>query len=199
LAKAEKKTQIMKAAEKLFASGRFHEITMDEIALAGKVGKGTIYRYFRDKDDLFFQVATSGYEQLHEVITRTSREDGDVREQLLKACKRIKRFFESRWRIFRMMQAQEARMPTCRKDFHQRMKHGRDMIHDAVGQILLAGVKAGQIRSDIPVKILAVMLLGMLRMHAHALADYSGKGKSLSTLMDIFLTGATGNGKRKSR
>ncbi|NJL30924.1 MAG: TetR/AcrR family transcriptional regulator, partial [Phycisphaerales bacterium] len=31
---------------------------------AAGVGKGTIYRYFKDKDDLFFSTAAQGFEDL---------------------------------------------------------------------------------------------------------------------------------------
>jgi len=43
--------------EKLFTSRRFHKITVDDVAQAAQVGKGTIYRYFQNKDDLFSQTA----------------------------------------------------------------------------------------------------------------------------------------------
>ena len=33
-----------------------------------KVGKGTIYLYFENKDDLFFQTATWGFEELCELL-----------------------------------------------------------------------------------------------------------------------------------
>ena len=65
-----KRDQIMKAAEHLFTNRRFHEITLDQVARAAGVGKGTIYLHFADKDDLFFQVATSGFTQLCEIIER---------------------------------------------------------------------------------------------------------------------------------
>ena len=188
----------MTAAEKLFTSARFHEITMEDIALAAKVGKGTLYRYFKDKDDLFFQVATSGYDELHEIILPVNQ-DGDVRQQLHIACQRIKKFFDSRWRMFRMMQAEEARMPRCSKEFRKQMMQGRDKINDAIGQILINGIDSGEIRSDIQVKVLAAMLLGMLRSHAHSLPNVSPKSKSIPILLDLFLTGAGQNGVKKAR
>ena len=55
--KLDKRIAIMRAAERLFHNRRFHEVTLEEVAEAAQVGKGTIYRYFADKDDLFFQVA----------------------------------------------------------------------------------------------------------------------------------------------
>jgi len=56
--KESKRQQILRTAEKLFTSRKFDEVTTDDIMNAAGVGKGTIYRYFRNKDDLFFHVAT---------------------------------------------------------------------------------------------------------------------------------------------
>ena len=52
----EKRDQILKAAEELFASRRYDEITMDEIAQLAQVGKGTLYRYFSSKEALLYAI-----------------------------------------------------------------------------------------------------------------------------------------------
>ncbi|RPI59812.1 MAG: TetR/AcrR family transcriptional regulator, partial [Planctomycetaceae bacterium] len=64
----DKRLQIMQAAEKLFTSRRFHEVTTDDIAKSAHVGKGTIYNYFKDKDDMFFQMATNGFDELCDLL-----------------------------------------------------------------------------------------------------------------------------------
>ena len=83
----------MLVVEKLATSRRFHEITLDKVAKTAKVGKGTLYHYFKDKDELFFQVATSGFEELCELLKRTIPFDTSFTEELLKACKQITKFF----------------------------------------------------------------------------------------------------------
>lgn len=50
--KKEKKDQIMQAALELFAQRGYHGTPVSLIAEQANVGSGTIYRYFRDKDDL---------------------------------------------------------------------------------------------------------------------------------------------------
>ena len=64
----DKRLAIMQAAESLFTSRRLHEITLDDVAREAQVGKGTIYRYFQDKDDLFFQTATQGFDELCDLL-----------------------------------------------------------------------------------------------------------------------------------
>src|SRR6266542_7133335 len=44
---------MLDAAGRLFGCQRFHEVRMEDIAAAAKVGKGTLYRYFHDKEELY--------------------------------------------------------------------------------------------------------------------------------------------------
>jgi TetR/AcrR family transcriptional regulator, cholesterol catabolism regulator len=60
---ARKKTErvfdkIMAAAMRLFGTRQFHEVRMEDVADQAGVGKGTVYRYFADKDDLFIALVT---------------------------------------------------------------------------------------------------------------------------------------------
>jgi len=57
-------SRILDAAGKLFGRQRFHEVRMEDIATEADVGKGTIYRYFKDKEDLFTALLQRSSEQL---------------------------------------------------------------------------------------------------------------------------------------
>ena len=45
--------RMLLAAARLFGTQRFHEVRMDDIAAEAEVSKGTLYRYFKDKDELY--------------------------------------------------------------------------------------------------------------------------------------------------
>ena len=45
---------ILSAAHRVFAEKGFHEATIDEVAKAAKVAKGTVYLYYRSKHDLYW-------------------------------------------------------------------------------------------------------------------------------------------------
>lgn len=47
---------ILRAATQVFAEQGYQAATMDAIAGRAGIGKGTLYEYFRDKQDLFFAV-----------------------------------------------------------------------------------------------------------------------------------------------
>ena len=52
--KEEKKRQIIGAAIKVFAQKGLYNTKMSDIAVAAGIGKGTIYEYFKSKDDIFW-------------------------------------------------------------------------------------------------------------------------------------------------
>ena len=184
-----KQKQIMRVVEKLATNRRFHEITLDEVAEAAGVGKGTIYRYFADKDDLFFQVATSGFEELCELLKRTVPCDTSFTEKLLNACKRITKFFAARRQLLQMMQT-EANLAYWRKGKNrQRWLDKRKMLVNVLADIFCDGIAEGMVRTNISAEVMATFLLGLLRTRARDLQDVPENMKNYKLLVDMFLNG----------
>ena len=56
-----RKQFIIEAAEKLFLSKGYEETTMDEIAVEAEFSKGTVYKYFISKDELYIAIGSKAY------------------------------------------------------------------------------------------------------------------------------------------
>jgi AcrR family transcriptional regulator len=69
---------ILAAAQKLFAEKDFRSVTVREIAKAAEVSIGTIYNYYSNLDELFFDVFVKGTEQITELL--------EIEKQKDKAC-----------------------------------------------------------------------------------------------------------------
>jgi AcrR family transcriptional regulator len=54
--------KILAVAARLFAAHRFHEARMEDLATDAGVGKGTLYRYFRDKEALYLALLARAQE-----------------------------------------------------------------------------------------------------------------------------------------
>jgi len=54
----------MASAVRLFATRPFHEVRLDDVAADARVGKGTVYIYFRNKESLYQALVREGLEQL---------------------------------------------------------------------------------------------------------------------------------------
>jgi TetR/AcrR family fatty acid metabolism transcriptional regulator len=59
---------ILEAARKVFAKRGFNDATVDEIAAAAGVAKGTIYLYYESKRDIYFAALKFGIEQMYSAL-----------------------------------------------------------------------------------------------------------------------------------
>ncbi|MCC7575233.1 MAG: TetR/AcrR family transcriptional regulator [Methanomethylovorans sp.] len=64
--KEQRKTEIIEAAERLFFSRSYEDVSMDEIAREVELNKATIYLYFKNKETLFATIVLRGIEILKE-------------------------------------------------------------------------------------------------------------------------------------
>jgi AcrR family transcriptional regulator len=181
---------IMKAAETLFTSRRFHEVTLDEVARIAKVGKGTIYRHFKDKNDLFFQTAAAGLDELCSLLREKAPSRGPFDAKLRAMCQRISDFHRARHELIRMIQDHEGRGKFQSGAMRARWKAKRQGLVAAVADMLADGVAGGHIRSDIKTTVLANFLLGMMRTRGHEFDLSSEHAPSIRAVVDLFLHGA---------
>jgi len=187
----DRKRRIMGAAERLFATGRFHEITLDRVAEIAGVGKGTIYRFFADKDDLVLRVALSGFDEICGLVKAKAGEDIPFRDQLSSACRTISAFFEGRRQLFRLMQSEDARLRLCQGPHSQEWNDRRCNLVSALAMILRRGAEEGALRKDAPPEVLAAYLMGMMRCRARDLAEAPEPWRGLDSTLDLFINGAS--------
>lgn len=181
----------MQAAEELFRTRRVDEVTLDEIACRADVGKGTIYLYFDDKEDVIFQSMVAGLEEMCARLRRIAAEDGTFHERLLRMGENIVVFFRDRRPLFRIILSEDERvMEHGRAGLRQRWRKRRRTMTEAVTTVIAQGMASGEIRADIPAGILTEYLLGMLRARSWELEGWPESQRSHATVVDLFLNGA---------
>jgi AcrR family transcriptional regulator len=71
-----RRQQILTASKQLFAEHGFHQTTMEDIANAAELSPGTIYLYFKSKDELFAELSLGVIHYFNGRLEQiTSRED----------------------------------------------------------------------------------------------------------------------------
>lgn len=70
LPEAVRRRIILDAARRLLVRRGYSDIPLDDVAREAKVAKGTLYLYFKDKDDLLRAVLKDLTEQLHEKLSK---------------------------------------------------------------------------------------------------------------------------------
>ena len=75
---AENRRFILLAAEKVFVQRGYRLTTVDDIADEAQFSKATLYRYFKSKSDILFEIILSSFEESYDGIrkirTKTYRE-----------------------------------------------------------------------------------------------------------------------------
>jgi AcrR family transcriptional regulator len=86
--KAQRKSQILKAAGQLVAEGDYRDITMADIASRASLAKGTLFLYFETKEELFLALAVDRFEAFFGDVERSL--GGLARKPAADARRRLK-------------------------------------------------------------------------------------------------------------
>jgi len=101
-----KKKQIFDAALHVFAMEGFQKATIDDIAALSGVGKGSVYRYFRSKDDLLEQLLTEKYREIGMQISLIFTRGSDILSQIQEAIEFWVKYVESNQNVYRLIHSE---------------------------------------------------------------------------------------------
>jgi len=79
---SDKEFRILEAASQLFARYGLRKTSIDEIAHQAGLGKGTIYLYFKSKEELFARIVQGFGDRLIEGLRQVLDEQHDPRQQM---------------------------------------------------------------------------------------------------------------------
>ncbi len=81
--KENRRNDILDAAESVFFVKGMDASTMDEVAEVAELSKGTLYLYFKSKEDIRFAIFQRGATILNNLMQENIREDESGKEQLI--------------------------------------------------------------------------------------------------------------------
>ena len=83
MAVSKTKAQLVDVARQLFAKMGVENTTMNDIALASKKGRRTLYTYFKSKEEIYMAVVESELDILLDVMKRVAEKDISPDEKLI--------------------------------------------------------------------------------------------------------------------
>ncbi|MBI5207723.1 MAG: TetR/AcrR family transcriptional regulator [Candidatus Firestonebacteria bacterium] len=93
--KEQKRRAILKSALNIFSSKGYHNTVIDDIAIQADLGKGTIYRYYKNKQSLFLAVIESNLDEIKRLIlSAMSSKESDVIKNMRKYIEIYLKYFE---------------------------------------------------------------------------------------------------------
>ncbi|MBN2612577.1 MAG: TetR/AcrR family transcriptional regulator [Bacteroidales bacterium] len=154
--KEQRRNDIIDAAEKIFFSKGTENATMDEIALEAELSKGTLYLYFKSKEELLFAVnlrATRILKSLFENAVSPGKKAVENLLEIGRAYVRFSREYHDYFKTLLHFEGNENFLP--KEDLHKKICEECVDPMIFLMDTLRTGVKDGSIRTDIPPEILA--------------------------------------------
>ena len=84
MAVSKTRAKLVDVARQLFAKKGVDDTTMNDIAVASKKGRRTLYTYFKSKEDIYIAVVESELEMLSDAMEQVAKKDITPDEKILK-------------------------------------------------------------------------------------------------------------------
>jgi TetR/AcrR family transcriptional regulator len=139
--KGHRKEEIVDAAQRLFLEKGLMATTMDEIAEAAELSKGTIYLYYKSKEDLFLAVIMRGMQTLYEMFDARIKTETDVVKALAALQETYLAFFHKHRSYFRMLHFLQA--PQFHKQVSDEMKRETVFVNQKIWNVAIAIIERG--------------------------------------------------------
>jgi len=153
---ATKEAAILEAASRVFATRPFHEVLIEDIASDARIGKGTIYRYFQTKDDLYFATSLYALDHLAAALEKARAPEESATLRLERVAREILSFFWDKRHLLTMLTRHEG------TDREAAILKRRESIVKLIQEAILAGIERREFRG-IDARLGAELFLGMTR------------------------------------
>ncbi len=163
--KKAKQKIILNAALSVFARKGFNGALIDDIAKEANIAKGTIYQYFKSKDDLFFESMQWFFNSLSESADRKiDNEHDSASVQLKKYFEYMIGLAEESKDLFPLMMEfwSASTTGTNQKVFKKYFNGIYNQYRKQIAQILQYGIDTGEFRRDIDVDSNSSALVGVI-------------------------------------
>jgi AcrR family transcriptional regulator len=161
--KKEKEKRILESAAALFAQKGYAGASIAEIAVKAGVGKGTVYEYFKNKEDLFFAVFQWFMQKTGTAATvSVSALGGSATQRLTVLNESMMRLWDELKDVFTLVMEfwSASSSSQLRKRFRQAFKQAYQEFRAIVSAIIHDGIQRGEYRADIDPEAVAAALVG---------------------------------------
>ena len=190
-------SQILDAAGSVFARKGFAKAGTDEIARVAGLGKGTLYRYFKNKEDLFLSVVDRSLEGLKHKIRETTDGVEDPLEKIAAAARAYLSFFdEDRFLVDMLIHEQSGFRDRIEKKYYEHYYGSLDRIRATYKAAVDKGLLKKSIEIDDAISVMTSILQGTVH-ECHIQGKRYKLIDKLPLVLKVFFTGVVKDEKRR--
>jgi TetR/AcrR family fatty acid metabolism transcriptional regulator len=181
--------QILEAAIKVFARLGFHQSTVAQIAKEAGVADGTIYLYFKNKDDILVQFFNYKTKQVFDSFrTEVARAKSSLDKLRYLIRRHLEEFQQNREMavVYQVETHQNSRLA------EPQIREMSKMYRDIISEIVEQGQQEGSIRKDLYVGLVKRFIIGavdeVINTWLHSKGDYDLVSMA-DPLVELFIKG----------
>lgn len=169
----DRRKQVVEAAAKSFSLFGYKATTMDQVAKIANVGKGTIYTFFTNKEELFDEILHSVINEMRTVVLREIHDEQPFLDKMYKGLDALLEFRSAHELLVKLsqevrevgtLQAQEA------------MQRIENVVLDYIEKQLILAVEQGEMINADP----KVVSFVMMKLYIALSVDWNKQHKALN-------------------
>ena len=191
--------EILRAARRVIGEVGFEEASMDRIAHEAGVAKGTIYLYFRNKEELLAHVADHGFHELMERARPAVAKARGAAPKLVGLLGAALAHTAENREIFRALQERTRHGIEPASPLGEKLERNREELLQLAAGIIERGARSGELRgcdSRRAARFLIESLRGAIVDRYHN-PSQAGVAKDAEEIVDFFLHGVGAREGRK--
>ncbi|XJZ27564.1 TetR/AcrR family transcriptional regulator [Bacillota bacterium Lsc_1132] len=170
----DRRKMIVEAAAKSFSMFGYKATTMDQVAKIANVGKGTIYTFFKNKEELFNEIISSLVKEMIAEAEAVIRPEASFAENVHRALLRLLEFRSKHQLMMKLIQ-EETEMGTLAVS--EMLQHVEDEIIAYLKQKMDTAIEKGAIP---PANSELISFL-LLKMYIALVSDWEKNHKPLTS------------------
>jgi TetR/AcrR family fatty acid metabolism transcriptional regulator len=155
----DKPQQIVEAAIRVFARNGYYSSRVSDIAREAGIASGTIYLYFKTKDEI---LVTLFRDKMAAFVARLRREIAEEPDPASKIRRLVRVHFSVLEQSPALAEVVQVELRQGHKFFRGASAHEVSAYFELIGSILEDGVTTGRFHADLPVKVATKVLFGAM-------------------------------------
>ena len=161
---AEKRERIIAAAIEVLNQKELSKCLMDDIAEKARVAKGTIYLYYKSKDELYLEVLLSFMDNLKKIIEEVANQNAGAKIKLGRLIEKIADFLHQYRRVFFALQMEASSINIsnrAHRSVQRRFSQAILLLARTLEPLMRQGIKEKVLKNYSP-RTLAAFFLALL-------------------------------------
>jgi len=192
-----RRKEILKAAEKVFAQNGFHNSTVAEIARASEFAIGTLYQFFKNKEELYYTMMIEKFDLLYTTLVTNTGTTKKCFEKLTSVVEVVFSFIENNVDFFKIFTWELNVLVTgMENELKQELINKHFSYIKIISNIIKEGIHEGELKEG-NADDLSSALVGMMNVFSFNWLLNQQQGSLMAkapAVINLFLNGASRSG-----